>query len=110
LAKNPFGGELFEEYRLFFFDGELIARTGYDRITGDATALEDFSFLARKIHSRFFTADIVVTAGGAQRILEIGDGGSSALPPSLDVARFYSKIVAVMADKTLHLSLKGDNQ
>jgi ATP-grasp domain, R2K clade family 3 len=97
LAENPFGGELFEEYRLFFFAGELIARTGYDRITGDATALRDFSFLATKIHSRFFTADIAVMADGAQRILEIGDGGSSALPPLLDVASFYSKIVAIVA-------------
>jgi hypothetical protein len=95
LADNPFGGELFEEYRLFFFDGELIARIGYDRIIGDATTLEDFSFLATKIHSRFFTADIVVTADGAQRILEIGDGGSSALPPLLDVSAFYSKIVEI---------------
>lgn len=93
LADNPFGGELFEEYRLFFFDGELIARTGYDRIIGDVTKLEDFSFLAAKIRSRFFTADIVVTAEGTQRILEIGDGGSSALPPLLDVKAFYSKII-----------------
>ncbi len=97
LAENPFGGQIFEEYRLFFFGGELIARTGYDRITGDAAALQDFSFLATKIQSRFFTADIVVTADGAQRILEIGDGGTSALPPTLNVASFYSKIVAAMA-------------
>jgi hypothetical protein len=48
LAENPFGGELFEEYRLFFLNGELIAQTGYDRITADATALQDFSFLAPK--------------------------------------------------------------
>ena len=93
LADNPFGGELFEEYRLFFFEGELIASTGYDRIVGNVKTLEDFSFLAMKIDSRFFTADIVVTADGAQRILEIGDGGSSALPPLLDVAAFYLKII-----------------
>lgn len=99
LAENPFGGQLFEEYRLIFFNGELIARAGYDRITGDANALEDFSFLATKIHSRFFTADIAVTADGAQRILEIGDGGSSALPPHLDAGSFYSKIAALMATK-----------
>jgi hypothetical protein len=96
LAENPFGGEIFEEYRLFFFCGQMIARTGYDRITGDATVLRDFAFLAGKIRSRFFTADIAVTADGAQAILEIGDGGSSALPPSLDAAEFYSKIASVM--------------
>lgn len=105
LAENPFGGEIFEEYRLFFFGGELIARTGYDRIAGDATALNDFSFLAEKIHSRFFTADVAVTADGTQLILEIGDGGTSALPPTLDAASLYSKIIALMANKTLQEDL-----
>jgi hypothetical protein len=97
LADNPFGGELFEEYRLFFFNGQLISRTGYDRISGDANSLNDFSFLAPKIHSRFFTADIAVTADGAQRVLEIGDGGTSALPPLLDVPTLYAKIAEIMA-------------
>jgi hypothetical protein len=101
LAENPFGGELFEEYRLFFLKGELIAKTGYDRITGDAAALHDFSFLATKIHSRFFTADIAVTSDGAQRVLEIGDGGTSALPPLLDAASFYSRVIAGMANQPL---------
>lgn len=99
LAENPFGGEIFEEYRLFFFCGQMIARTGYDRITGDATGLHDFTYLASRIHSRFFAADIAVTADGAQHILEIGDGGSSALPPLLDAAEFYSQIIAVMASR-----------
>ena len=99
LAENPFGGEIFEEYRLFFFCGHMIARTGYDRIIGDANALRDFGFLASRIHSRFFTADIAVTEDGSQYILEIGDGGSSALPPSLDAAEFYSRIASIMASR-----------
>ena len=97
LAENPFGGEIFEEYRLFFFGGQMIGRCGYDRIVGNAGSLQDFTFLANRIRSKFFTADIVVTADGSQQILEIGDGGSSALPPSLDAAEFYSKITSIMA-------------
>lgn len=92
LGENPFSGKLFEEYRLFLFCGQIIARSGYDRIVGDVGSLDDFTFLATRIHSRFFTADIVITADGAQQILEIGDGGSSALPPSSNAAEFYSKI------------------
>lgn len=99
LAENPFGGDIFEEYRLFFFCGQMIGRTGYDRIVGNATSLRDFAFLATRIHSRFFTADIVVTADGSQQILEIGDGGSSALPPSLDATEFYSKIASITASR-----------
>jgi hypothetical protein len=101
LAENPFGGEIFEEYRLFFFCGQMISQSGYDRIVGNASSLHDFAFLATRIHSKFFTADIVVTADGCQQILEIGDGGSSALPPSLDAAEFYSKITSITANSLL---------
>ena len=101
LAENPFGGEIFEEYRLFFFCGQMIGRSGYDRIVGSASSLHDFAFLATRIHSKFFTADIVVTDDSSQQILEIGDGGSSALPPMLDAAEFYSQITSITASRLL---------
>ncbi len=51
LGDSPFGRKTFEEYRFFFFRGKLISRTGYDRISGDVTALPDYGFLPKRINS-----------------------------------------------------------
>lgn len=91
LGENPFGGKLYEEYRLFFFNGALISKTAYDRAGGPGD-LPDYTFLAERIRCPFFTADIVVTEGGEPYVLEIGDGGSSALPPSLSASTFYQSV------------------
>ncbi len=92
LGDNPFGGKLFEEYRFFFFLGKLISKTGYDRLIGNAAALPDFGFLPHRIHSKFFTADVVVTETGQPYLMETGDGGTSALPPSVSPLDFYKAI------------------
>lgn len=95
LDENPFGGKIFEEYRFFFFQGRLISRSSYDRIGGEATKLPDYSFLARRIDSPFFSADVVVTETGRPYVLETGDGGSSALPPNVSPLEFYQTILDV---------------
>lgn len=95
LAENPFGGKILEEYRLFFFKGVLISNTAYDRVSGNDTLLPDYRFLSGRIDSPFFTADVVVTHQGRPLLLEVGDGGSSALPPCLSPLDFYTAILAI---------------
>jgi hypothetical protein len=97
LDENPFGGKIFEEYRFFFFQGRLISKTAYDRISGDAAVLPDYGFLPRRIRSTFFSADVVVTETGQPYLLEAGDGGSSALPHCASPMDFYQAILDVLA-------------
>lgn len=92
-GENPFGGKIFEEYRLFFFLGRLISKTPYDRFNGDVAALPDYQFLPQRIHSPFFTADVVIAESGQPYLLEVGDGGTSALPPSVSPMNFYKAIL-----------------
>lgn len=87
----PFGGLIYEEYRLYFLQGKIISQTAYDRVGGDPMSLPDYSYLGKLIASPFFTADIVVTAEGKHLILELGDGGTSALPPTVNPHDFYSQ-------------------
>jgi hypothetical protein len=99
LDESPFGGKIFEEYRFFFFQGRLISKTAYDRASGEAAALPDYGFLPQRIRSTFFSADVVMTETGQPYLLEVGDGGSSALPPHASPVDFYKAILDVLASE-----------
>lgn len=94
IDEHPFGGNIYEEYRLFFFRGRLISQTAYDYLGGQAETLPDYRFLASRIDSPFFTVDIVVTEEGKRYVLEAGDGGASALPPQVPASEFYRSMLA----------------
>jgi hypothetical protein len=94
IDEHPFGGNIYEEYRLFFFRGRLISQTAYDYLGGEAETLPDYRFLASRIDSPFFTADVVVTEDGERYVLEVGDGGSSSLPPKASALDFYAAMAA----------------
>lgn len=68
LGESPFGGRVYEEYRLFFLRGRLLAKTAYDRVGGDPAGIGDYAWLPGRIRSPFFSADVVVTEEG-QRLL-----------------------------------------
>lgn len=89
LDEHPFGGKIHEEYRIFFYRGRQISISAYDRIGGDVATLPDYRFLADRIPSPFFSADVVVTEDCLPYLLEIGDGGASSLPPGTDREAFY---------------------
>jgi hypothetical protein len=97
LGESPFGRDVYEEYRLIFFHGTLISQSAYDRIEGRTAALPDYSFLPSRIGSPFFSADIAVTAEGRPYVLEIGDGGTSVLPPGVSPLAFYSAMLNAAA-------------
>ena len=96
LGQHPFGGDLFEEYRLFFFKGSMISQTPYDHFGGTHGDFDTYGFLGKAIPSPFFSADIAMTEDGRPVILELGDGGTSALPPLLEPARLYEKIASLV--------------
>lgn len=96
LEDCPFGGPIYEEYRLYFLRGKIISQTAYDRVGGNPSSLPNYSYLGQLIASPFFTADIVVTAEGQHLILEIGDGSTSALPPNVDPGGFYDRVSAAL--------------
>lgn len=82
------------EHRMFFWRGRLIAEAPYhDGETINRPAR--FVNLARVVESPFFSADIALTDTGEWIVLELGDGGVSTLPPTLDPRAFYRAIAGV---------------
>ena len=74
-----------DEHRLVFVFGELVAHAPY--YDADDAALEDparFAFIADRIDSPFFTADVARLRDGGWTIIEINDGGCSNFPEQLD--------------------------
>jgi hypothetical protein len=73
---------------MLFWRGRLIAEAPYH----DVEAIERparFVNLARVVESPFFSADIALTDAGEWIVLELGDGGVSTLPPTMDPRAFY---------------------
>jgi hypothetical protein len=94
LGEGAFGAPLCEEYRLFFFQRELLAAAPYDRQGGPETDFARYAAVARRFRSDFFTLDVARTAAGGWVILEAGDGGVSALPPRLPAIELYRALRA----------------
>lgn len=82
------------EHRMFFWRGRLIAEAPYH----DVEAIERparFANLASAVESPFFSADIALTDAGEWLVLELGDGGVSTLPPTMDPRAFYRALAEV---------------
>jgi hypothetical protein len=92
VEESPFGYPIFEEYQLFFFRGQLLTSSIYDRAGGPQVDFSPFLDLPGRVASPFFSADVGRTAAGALVLIELGDGGVSRLPPRLDAMHFYRRI------------------
>lgn len=96
LAKHSKSGmPLTKEFRLFFFNGELIYWANYWE-EGDyeelTPPLDQFREVGRKIQSRFFTMDVAKQANGDWLIVELGDAQVAGLPEKADVLEFYTAL------------------
>jgi len=89
LADDIRGQPVHEEYRLFMWDGSLLAATPAVRGNGLFDSLGDWEAIARKFKNRFITMDIARQQDGSWLIVEVGDGGVSGLPASIETAAFY---------------------
>lgn len=80
-----------DEVRLFFFRGKLLipphAHT-HDPLAERAT----WAQIAARFESDLIALDIARLANGSWAVIEVGDGGVSGLPASLDPMRFYAAL------------------
>ncbi len=86
------GMPLAREFRLFFLDGELLLATRYwdeGDYPDEALPLDDFTRLAKRVQSRFFTMDVAKKADGGWIVVELGDAQVAELPPHADAEAFY---------------------
>lgn len=89
---------LTKEYRLFFFDGELLCRFEYwndGDYSSEAPPDDLFCDVARQVQSRFFTMDVAQREDNDEwMIVELGDAQVSGLPRESDAVEFYEKLRA----------------
>lgn len=97
LADDIRGQPVHEEYRLFMLHGALLAGTPAIRGAGPFEKLPDWEDIARRFENPFISMDIARQDNGAWLIVEVGDGGVSGLPSSIEPAAFY---------RTLYESIK----
>ena len=80
------------ELRLFFLQGELVATFRYwpeGAYLAAEPPLLEFTDLARRIESPFFTMDIARRKDGTWTVMELGDGQVSGLPRDEDAPELY---------------------
>jgi ATP-grasp domain, R2K clade family 3 len=98
IGHHPKSGlPLFNEYRLFFLNNDLLDLAEYwesGSYSGDHPPLDEFCKIARRVLSHFFTMDVAKTKSGKWLIIELGDGQVAGLPERLDIGAFYKKLGA----------------
>jgi len=99
LAADFSGLPVFDEYRLIFWRGKMILSSGYNDLEGKEEDFSKFARLGERIASDFFVADVARTQTGELILIEINDGGTAGLPPSIHPIEFYSAIADIEAEK-----------
>lgn len=93
LGESDYGYPIHDEYRLFFWHGQLLLGEAYHELGGEKADFARFRSLGRRFGSPFFTADVAQLENGDWVIIEMGDGGVSALPPLVDPFSFYEMLL-----------------
>jgi hypothetical protein len=83
------GQALFDEHRLVYWHGKLIAHAPQHDVAAELLNSAHFATIARSIPSPFFVMDIAKLVDGTYTIIEINDGGSVAWPELLDPREIY---------------------
>ena len=86
---------LTKEFRLFFFEGELIYTSEYweEGVYSETDFPTDlFSDVAKEVKSNFFTMDIAQKTNGEWMIVELGDAQVAGLPEKLSEQDFYDSL------------------
>ena len=81
-----------DEHRLFFWNGALVAHAPYHPVGDALRDTSEFEQLGRRIDSPFFTADVAFLHDGGWVVIEINDGGVSALPEDLHPRDLYEAL------------------
>lgn len=101
VGRHPRSGmPLTLEYRIFFLDGQPLLVTPYWEgvaYEGDGPPIEQFTWLAGKVRSRFFTMDVAKKRDGDWLVVELGDGQVAGMPDDADVEAFYRGLAGGLA-------------
>ena len=92
---HPVAGVLiYNEHRLVFFHGRLVAAAPYnDEVDVPRPDYDRFAWLGERIDSPFFAVDIARSEAGSWVVVEVNDGGSITLPDLLDPRDLLRAIV-----------------
>lgn len=83
------GQPVHEEYRLFMWHGQLLAATPAIRGNGPFDLLGEWEAIARRFENKFISMDIARQQDDSWLIIEVGDGGVTGLPSSIETETFY---------------------
>jgi hypothetical protein len=78
-----------EETRLFFAFGSMVVEPGSAEILRDK---DQWQGIAARFQSPLISLDVAPLETGAYRIVEVGDGGVSGLPVTIDPLVFYTNL------------------
>ena len=92
ICEDMKGQPVHEEYRMFFFRGELLAVTPAQGDEGPMAQIDKWTSIARKFASPFVTIDVAREVSGGWLIIESGDAGVSGLPVSIDPEHFFKSL------------------
>lgn len=94
-----------EEHRLFYFRGQLLAWPDVDHASSPLGEGERWRVIAGRFASPFLTLDVAELESGGWTVIEVGDGGVSGLPTSIDPAVFYGKLRALVRNARTRVTL-----
>ena len=89
LPATDAGQPIYDEYRMFFWQGGLLCASPYYDADGGHMDGAQFQELGHRIDSPFFSVDVARLTTGGWAVIEAGDGGVSTLPPLMDPRAFY---------------------
>ncbi len=92
-------GPAFVEFRLFFSGKTLLAAEPYFDFDLEVPDFSAFSRLAARFSSPFFTMDVAQLRSGDWAVVEVNDGGVSALPASLDPRQLFRRLARALGDQ-----------
>ena len=105
---------VFEEYRLFFWQGKLLRAGAHDDGAGVWNEFSRWEEYARRFASPFITIDVARRADGRWMIVEAGDAGVSGLPATMEPSDYYAEFLnrrglgQVFAGRTAALTRLSD--
>src|SRR5690606_40582081 len=92
LEEDIRGQPVNEEYRMFFYEGTLLASTPPIWGNGPYEEGGKWAEVVRRFTNPFISMDVARQEDGSWIIIEVGDGGVTGIPPSIDLNRFYQAL------------------
>jgi len=95
-GESPSEYPMCEEYRLFFWERQLLIASHYHRQPENSVDWSPFVNLAQRFDAPFFTMDVAQAETGEWLVVDMGAGECSSLPPSLEPTRFYNRLAELL--------------